>query len=49
MEVGPQLEVPGPRTEPETQRERGTATAPQQKDTRWVIERIQESFEVRAP
>ncbi len=48
MEGGPQLEVPG-RTEPETQRERGKATAPQQKDTRWVIERIQESFEVRAP
>jgi hypothetical protein len=48
MEVRPQLDLPGARTEPEAQPEHGKAPAPQPKDTRWVIERIQESFDVSA-
>jgi len=48
MERGPQPDPPVPRIEPETQREHGQGAAAQQKDARWVIERIQESFDVRA-
>lgn len=49
MDIGPQRDPPGPRTEPEARRDRGQGPIPQPKDTRWVIERIQESFDVRAP
>lgn len=50
MEGRPQGDLPVTRTEPEVHGEQSQGgSSPQQKDTRWVIERIQETFDVRAP
>ncbi len=51
MEAFPQRDPPRQRAEtaPDTKGEHGQASNLESKDARWIIERIQESFDFRAP
>ncbi len=51
MEAFPQRDSPRQRTEtaPDATGEHSQATTPESRDARWVIQRIQESFDCRSP